>query len=93
MSNDPASRHDSLGTYEVVLAPGAEPVELYEPRTIPEPPRSVAHRVVASDRFDLLAYRYFGDSHQYWRIADANPALTPEDVLDPGAVISIPAKK
>jgi hypothetical protein len=25
--------------------------------------------------------------------SDANPALTPEDVLDPGAQIAIPAKK
>ena len=93
MSRDPSSRHGDLPAYEVVLAPGAPPVELYEPRTIPQPPPSVAHTVEAVDRLDLLAHRYFGDPLQFWRIADANPALTPEDILDPGAQIVIPVKK
>lgn len=91
MSTDPSSRHKDLPTYEVA-GPGAAPIELYEPRPIPEPPPSVVHTVAGADRLDLLAQRYFGDPFQYWRIADANPALVPEDVLDPGAQISIPAK-
>jgi hypothetical protein len=93
MSSDPSCRHAALPTYEVVLEPGAAPIELYEPRTIPVPPASVVHPVAAADRLDLLANRYFGDPLQYWRIADANPALVPEDVLDPGAALSIPARK
>jgi nucleoid-associated protein YgaU len=92
VSNDPSSRHQDLSTYEVALAPGAEAVELYEPREIPLPPPSVVHTVAAADRLDLLAQHYLGDPFQFWRIADANPALTPEDVLDPGAQISIPAR-
>lgn len=91
--SDPSSRHGALPTYEVVVAPGSQPVELYEPREIPLPPQSVAHTVGAGERLDLLANRYFGDPFQYWRIADANPTLTPEDILDPGTQISIPAKK
>jgi hypothetical protein len=93
MTSDPSSRHGALPTYEVVLAPGAQPIELYQPREIPLPPASVIHTVGAGDRLDLLANRYFSDPFQFWRIADANPALTPEDVLDPGAQIAIPAKK
>jgi tail protein X len=93
MSNDPASRHEELGSYEAAIEPGAEPVTLYEPREIPLPPASLVHSVAATDRLDLLAHRYFGDPLQFWRIADANPALTPEDVLDPGAQIAIPAKR
>jgi nucleoid-associated protein YgaU len=93
MSQDPSSRHNDVPTYEVELVPGEEPVQLLEPRPIPSPPRSVVHTVRAADRMDLLANRYFGDPFQFWRIADANPALIPEDVLDPGAQISIPAKK
>jgi nucleoid-associated protein YgaU len=92
MSNDAASRHQDLSSYEAVLAPGSAPVTLLEPRPIPEPPPSVVHTVAAADRLDLLAQRYLGDPFQFWRIADANPALTPEDVLDPGARIAIPAK-
>jgi nucleoid-associated protein YgaU len=93
VSGDPKSRHQDLPTYEATLAPGAAPVELFEPRVVPQPRGSVVHRVAAADRLDLLAHRYLGDPFQYWRIADANPALTPEDILDPGAQISIPARK
>jgi hypothetical protein len=93
MSNDPSSRHQSLPTYEVALSPGAAPVVLYQPREIPLPPASLIHTVGAGDRLDLLAYRYLGDPFQFWQIADANPALPPEDILDPGAQIAIPAKK
>jgi nucleoid-associated protein YgaU len=93
MSRDPRSRHQDLPTYEATLAPGAEPVLIYEPRVVPKPPPSAVHTVAAADRLDLLAHRYLGDPFQFWRIADANPALTPEDVLDPGAQIAIPAKK
>lgn len=93
MSTDPSSRHADLPTYEVALAPDRAPVELWEPRPIPQPPPSVVHTVAAADRLDLLAQRYLGDPLQFWRIADANPALTPEDILDPGAAIAIPAKK
>ena len=92
MSQDPSSRHETLPTYEVEGAPGQPARELYQPRTIPQPPPSVVHTVASADRLDLLAQRYLGDPFQYWRIADANPALTPEDVLDPGATIVIPAK-
>ena len=92
MSQDPSSRHQGLPTYTLELGAG-ESVELYEPREIPEPAADSTHVVAASDRLDLLANRYFGDPFQFWRIADANPALTPEDVLDPGARIAIPTKK
>ena len=93
MSRDPSSRHEDLPTYEAALEPRSTPIELYVPRAIPQPPPSLVHTVVAVDRLDLLAHRYFGDPLQFWRIADANPALAPEDVLDPGARISIPVKK
>lgn len=92
MSRDPSSRHQGLPTYQVELAAGEEPVELLVPRVVPQPPPVQVHTVVASDRLDLLGHRYFGDPLQYWRIADANPTLTPDDALDPGAQLAIPAK-
>jgi len=92
VSRDPSSRHQDLPTYEVAIAPGAEPVELYAPRVIPPVSVSQVHKVAAGDRLDLLGHRYFGDPFQYWRIADANPTLTPDDALDPGAAIAIPAR-
>jgi len=50
----------------------------------------VAAVEVAGDRLDLLAARYFGDPLQYWRIADANPAPSPDELLEPGRVLIIP---
>jgi len=43
------------------------------------------------DRLDLLAYRNLGSPEQYWRIADANDAMDPEELLaEPGHRLRIP---
>lgn len=50
-------------------------------RRIPDlVPRQV-HLVVAGDRLDLIAYSYFRDPEQFWRICDANRCLDPADLL------------
>jgi nucleoid-associated protein YgaU len=50
------------------------------------------HLVVAGDRLDLLAQQYYGDPLLGWRIADANLADDPADlVAEPGRVLKIPA--
>jgi hypothetical protein len=49
------------------------------------------HVVGAGERPDLLAQRYFGDSAQWWQIADANPVLDPRELTEEaGRVIDIP---
>ena len=40
------------------------------------------HVVVDGDRLDLLAARYLGDPEQFWRIADANRALRPDELTE-----------
>jgi hypothetical protein len=40
------------------------------------------HRVVAGDRLDNLAARYFGNPGLYWRICDANRALRPQALTE-----------
>ncbi|WP_420124757.1 LysM domain-containing protein [Nakamurella sp.] len=51
-----------------------------------------SHLVVAGDRLDLLAQRYYSDPLLGWRIADANRALDPGDLTaTPGRVLTIPA--
>ena len=37
--------------------------------------------VTDSDRLDLMAYRHLGDPTAFWRIADANGAMHPDDLL------------
>lgn len=88
---DPTSRHDNAPTYAVDL--DGEAVDLYQPRVAPAPTPALRHTVAAGDRLDLLAARYFGSPFEYWRIVDANEALVPEDLLDPGAQIVIPKRK
>ncbi|SOD63448.1 hypothetical protein SAMN06297387_110180 [Streptomyces zhaozhouensis] len=50
-----------------------------------------AHTVGAGERLDHLGQRYFGAADQWWRIADANPALDPRELTaEPGREIEIP---
>ena len=49
-------------------------------RTIPDTPTQQLHSVLQGDRLDLLAFRYYDDPEQFWRICDANRALLPDDL-------------
>ena len=40
------------------------------------------HTVKAGDRPDLLGAAYFGDALFYWRIADANAVVDPNELTD-----------
>lgn len=40
------------------------------------------HSVVEGDRLDNLTAHYLGDPEQFWRIADANAALRPEELTE-----------
>jgi hypothetical protein len=57
------------------------------PRAVPAtPPTLLArHRVEPGDRLDLLAAQHIGDPAAAWRIADANTALDPDELVGPGA--------
>jgi nucleoid-associated protein YgaU len=90
MTRDLSSRHQDLPTYKVPAGGGE--VELYVPRDPPPQERALLHKIVAGDRLDLLAARYFGDPFQYWRIVDANAAFTPEELLEPGRILVIPGR-
>jgi hypothetical protein len=53
-------------------------------------PSLTGHPVQQGDRIDLLAARYLGSPLLYWRIADANLAVRPDDPLAAGATVTIP---
>ena len=90
MTRDPTSRHDGAPGYAVEI--GGTTIELLAPRVPPSTRPAVLHRVTAGDRLDLLAARYFGSPFEYWRIVDANAGLVPDDLLDPGVTLVIPAR-
>jgi len=48
------------------------------------------HTVVQGDRLDALAQTYLGDPEQWWKIADANGAMRPDELTDrPGRPLAI----
>jgi len=82
---------------------GGEPLELFdEGRQVAYSPRRflpqgtlipVAQEVTVreGDRLDLVAYRTLGDPEEYWRIADANNAMDPPElVARPGRRLRVP---
>ena len=40
------------------------------------------HTVTAGERLDHVAAKHLGDPEQFWRIADANGALRPEELTE-----------
>lgn len=57
------------------------------------PPPSTAvnyqHRVTGVESVEYLSWRFYGNSEQWWRIADANPVTFPLD-WRPGAAVAVP---
>lgn len=49
------------------------------------------HQISGSDRIDLLADQFYGDSRLWWHIADANPEILSWETLTPGQIIRIPS--
>lgn len=85
---DPGSRYfNSTIKTHTVIGPDGEPREIryVERRIVPPPgatPTLVEHRVVQGERLDQIAAKYIGDPAQFWRVADANEAMQPEDLTD-----------
>ena len=50
----------------------------------------IEHITTAGERWDSLAWRYYGDPHAYGRIIEANPALDINTTLASGMVVLIP---
>ncbi len=83
ITNFPAnSRYYGSDTLELNLAMGLTVV--YLPRRFVPPPENFAllqeHTVTEGDRLDNVTARYLGDPEQFWRVADANCAMRPEDL-------------
>lgn len=99
---DPTSRYAKL-TIKTRLVPAADAddppqeVRYLERRILPRDdgaPPQLEHHVIEGDRLDNITARYLGDPTQFWRVADANQILRPEELTDePGSAISIASPK
>jgi hypothetical protein len=50
-----------------------------------------SYAVALGDRLDLVAFRFYQDPLQFWRICDANGALLPEELTaELGRRLAIP---
>lgn len=47
------------------------------------------HRVVEGERPDLIAATELGDPEAFWRVADANEAMRPDELATPGRILRI----
>lgn len=87
VSFPPNSRYHGIRTKTLIGAGGREIVYLAR-RFVPPPERFsllFEHQVVEGDRLDNLAARHIGDPELFWRLADANRATRPDDLVsEPG---------
>jgi len=80
----PTSRYANVQTAELEIAPGRT-VTFVRRRFVPPPVRCVLlleHVVVDGDRLDNVTARYLGDPEQFWRVADANGAMRPDELTE-----------
>ena len=61
-------------------------------RFIPATPPMRGHIVTEGERLDHIAHFYYKDARRFWRICDANAAMSPDDLADDiGRKIKIPS--
>ncbi|MFN3241090.1 MAG: LysM domain-containing protein [Planctomycetota bacterium] len=92
MPLDPRSRYQGLDTYEVSMADeSVRPSVPIRRSPAASPERALEHVVIGGEDLEYLAWRYYGDSRQWWRIADANGLQFPTDVRS-GTTVRIPGR-
>jgi len=77
------SRYYGLNTRTLTTADGRTQIYLVR-RFVPSPAdfQLLQEYVVKqSDRLDNIAAQFLGDPEQFWRLADANGAMRPQDLL------------
>ena len=87
----PTSRYYGLETATLEGADGQTIVYLRR-RFLPPPERFallLEHVAAEGERLDLIATTYMGDPLQWWRIADANRALNPDELIEIGKRLRI----
>jgi hypothetical protein len=77
------SRYFGIDTQTLTASDGRTVIYIAR-RFLPSPDRFQLlqeYTVKQADRLDNIAAKYLGDPEQFWRLADANNAMRPEDLL------------
>jgi len=80
----PTSRYYGIET-AVLGADEVRPIIYLRRRFLPSPDRFALmqeHVVSEAERLDNIAARYLNDPEAFWRIADANAAMRPEELTE-----------
>ena len=86
------SRYQGLPVYEAADADGQVNATIAL-RPTPAAPEAIAtyqHILAGAETVEYLAWRYYGSSTAWWRIADALPAIFPLDIPT-GATVTVPS--
>ena len=89
---EPTSRYYALEDASITSLDGRV-IAYKRRRFLPEGekmPLLVEVTVTEGDRLDLITARTLGDPKQFWRVCDANNAMNPSDLIEPGRVIRVP---
>jgi len=92
---DPDSRYADLEDAVLVTADGRE-VSYKRRRFLPQGaklPLLVEVTVREGERLDLLTARTLGEATQWWRVADANDAMNPDALEEPGRTLRVPVPR
>jgi hypothetical protein len=88
----PTSRYAGVPT-ATYASPGGREVVYLRRRFVPAPETLATvreHIVALGERLDVIAAHQLDDPEQFWRIADANRALRPEELTErPGRRLRI----
>jgi hypothetical protein len=86
------SRYAGAGTL-TWTAPDGRQIRYLNRRLLPQPAMMATlrrHTVRASERADSIAATELGDAELSWQLADANDAMRPSELAQPGRVLAIP---
>lgn len=78
----PTSRYHDIEVAQLEL-PDGRTVSYLRRRVVPPPQQHALlreHVVRQGERLDQIAAAYLGDPEQFWRVADANGAMAPEEL-------------
>ncbi len=88
----PDSRYAGIAN-AILLTPEGREITYTRRRFLPRSaslPLLTEVSVIDGDRLDLIAARTLGQANQGWRIADANDAIHPLDLLEAGRSLRVP---
>jgi len=84
------SRYNSIDT--ATLQAGGQTIVYIRRRFVPAPDQLTPiqeHTVKQGERLDNLAAQFLGDPQLFWRLCDANGAMRPEELEEPGITLTI----